>query len=615
MTRYNNPLPHNQVPPTQGRPAQHAAPAQHGGHLPYGAQERPAWPQDAHQQIPAAAYPDQGYPAEQRAAPGHDPYAALRPDGYGYAQQPQTAHADPFAHAGYNAPQGFGARPPQNHHQQQHQPQPQPPAYDAYGAADDRFGAGAFAPAPQLGNGQSASDFANSPAAAFGAAASAFAAQHAPPQQPYAAQAAGRGYDMPAPLAQPQHVQPSAYDSLAVPQAHAAHGVADTWGNQGLALDPQDYQHGHGYGDPSLGGQADHQWGAEAYGQPQQHGDPNGAYMAAHQGQASFDQSYADDDVHYEDEPQQGRSWKKIAVMFGCMAVIGTVMAVSYDSLMGGGGGGPTPVVKGAEGPSKVKPSDPGGKQFAHTDSKIMGRLGEGGSQQAADPAGVRKVPVVDVGPDGSIRPPSSSQDETRAVVAVPGLTVIDGLGGPSPNRPNAPGAQRQKNIPPGQAPPVQMVTGSNNAQPVVVAPPTQQAKSLAAKAGPDEAMAMPTKAAMAPPKAERPAPVAKKERVAAVDPSPAPRASGGAGYVAVLASVPASDSSRINALTQFADMQQKYGAILGNKTPDIREANLGEKGTYHRLLVGPPSSRDSANSVCSQLKAQGFSGCWVTAY
>lgn len=115
------------------------------------------------------------------------------------------------------------------------------------------------------------------------------------------------------------------------------------------------------------------------------------------------------------------------------------------------------------------------------------------------------------------------------------------------------------------------------------------------------------------------PAPPVKKapvKKVAAVAPAavggPAPS---GAGYVAVLASVPASGSSRIDALKQFADMQQKYGAILQNKTPDVQEANLGEKGTYHRLLVGPPGSRDSASQLCSDLKGQGYSNCWVTAY
>lgn len=60
--------------------------------------------------------------------------------------------------------------------------------------------------------------------------------------------------------------------------------------------------------------------------------------------------------------------------------------------------------------------------------------------------------------------------------------------------------------------------------------------------------------------------------------------------------------------------MQQKY-ATLQNKTPDVQEANLGEKGTYHRLLVGPPGSREQASAVCSDLKTAGYSGCWVMAY
>jgi cell division septation protein DedD len=87
-------------------------------------------------------------------------------------------------------------------------------------------------------------------------------------------------------------------------------------------------------------------------------------------------------------------------------------------------------------------------------------------------------------------------------------------------------------------------------------------------------------------------------------------------GYVAVLASVPVSGSSRINALQQYADLQQRFGGILQNKTPDVQEANLGEKGRFHRLVIGPPGSREGANSVCTQLKSAGYTAdCWVTGY
>ena len=61
--------------------------------------------------------------------------------------------------------------------------------------------------------------------------------------------------------------------------------------------------------------------------------------------------------------------------------------------------------------------------------------------------------------------------------------------------------------------------------------------------------------------------------------------------------------------------MQQQYGSVLQNRTPDVREANLGQKGIYHRLLVGPPGSRAQASALCGELKAAGYKDCWVTAY
>jgi cell division septation protein DedD len=96
---------------------------------------------------------------------------------------------------------------------------------------------------------------------------------------------------------------------------------------------------------------------------------------------------------------------------------------------------------------------------------------------------------------------------------------------------------------------------------------------------------------------------------------APVTSSGGGTGFVAVLASVPHSASSRIDALKRFADMQQKYSTALAGKTPDIATANLGAKGNFDRLVVGPPGSRQEASNVCAQLKAQGYSSCWVTSY
>ena len=70
-----------------------------------------------------------------------------------------------------------------------------------------------------------------------------------------------------------------------------------------------------------------------------------------------------------------------------------------------------------------------------------------------------------------------------------------------------------------------------------------------------------------------------------------------------------------MDALKRFADMQQKYSSVLSGKTPDVAEANLGAKGNYHRLVVGPPASRQQASMLCTDLKAQGYTDCWVTSY
>jgi hypothetical protein len=70
-----------------------------------------------------------------------------------------------------------------------------------------------------------------------------------------------------------------------------------------------------------------------------------------------------------------------------------------------------------------------------------------------------------------------------------------------------------------------------------------------------------------------------------------------------------------MDALKIFANMQETYGDVLSSKTPDVQEANLGEKGIRYRLVVGPPGSKEAAANLCTQLKTAGFVGCWVTSY
>jgi cell division protein FtsN len=66
------------------------------------------------------------------------------------------------------------------------------------------------------------------------------------------------------------------------------------------------------------------------------------------------------------------------------------------------------------------------------------------------------------------------------------------------------------------------------------------------------------------------------------------------------------SQRSEGEAQSAYRALQAKYPDQLRGRAPIIRRADLGEKGTYYRALVGPFSSAEEAAGVCSGLKAAG---------
>jgi SPOR domain len=324
-------------------------------------------------------------------------------------------------------------------------------------------------------------------------------------------------------------------------------------------------------------------------------GDPRGYGQEPFQGSADspFRHQYAEGEDDYDampdeegDEPRRGRRGLMIAgALIGAIG-LGGAMAYTYKNFIAT----PTraPVVKVSDpGPTKVKPSLSGGKEFAHTDKKLLNRLdeenqrGTGAAEERGneDPNTPRRVRSIPISPAGQV--------PVAGAAAVPGIT-LDTLGAP-PQQPSR----------------VQIPAG----------PPPQPA------ARPETPMPAPPVRVVAAPPAPSAEPAPPPRKVVAPAPPPAreaaPKASAGVvtasttGYVAVLSS----QKSRMDALKAFADLQQKYGDVLSSKTPDVQEANLGDKGIWFRAVVGPPVSRDAASGICSQLKAAGYAACWVTAY
>lgn len=610
-------------------------------------------------QQPDYGYGPEGYPEQ----PG---YAAPPPQG-GYAHaQPQGGYAHPPQQSGY-APQFEPYQPPQ------------PPQYAddprhatlAHGGEQswDQHAGGHW---PQHEPAQA------QPAHRAGYAPRTHPSQHAnaaPPVDPaaydagYGQPAASDPYQPPGPPAAhaPPHLRGATYDQSPAyqaeqpgwPQPPADEVYAQqepAWPQQGYEPAPYPPAQGYeqqGYGQP--GGYTNPDYDAQAYGyadprygdagapypefgnaagQPQEFdadprfGPADAGYAPPVAAQQDYDdQDYDPEEMAYEDDPPSGRSrFVKMAAALVVAIGIGGGLAYGYKTFMAPSASDKPPVVRKASAPAKIKPDEPGGKKFAHTDSKILGRLSdadakakdEADAESDAGSGGTRKVSTMVIGRDGSI---VSSPDTERApparlpeaVSPVPGMTIVDGFGGrqpqvsaqPPPSAPamvnaTGPSAKAAEPPPPAAAPQAPAPAAKAPAKPVVIA-----------RTDPDPE---PPKPAASAPKAapSKPAPATQTARAA---PTRQPVSASGAGYVAVLASIPRSSSSRMSALARFADLQQQYAAQLGGKTPDVQEANLGEKGTYHRLIVGPPGSRQEANRLCSELKAAGYPSCWIKSY
>lgn len=364
-------------------------------------------------------------------------------------------------------------------------------------------------------------------------------------------------------------------------------------------------------------------FGHDPYQQQNQHGDPQLGFGQADGGE--LEPVYNDEEYEYEDEEVAPRSRRPImilAALIGAIAIGGGV-AYGYKKLTGGSHPeGEPPVIKSDDYAAKTKPADAGGKQFPYSDTKIMGRLGDGTSSASADsangsspgtaddassdPDGPRKVSTLVVGRDGSIMAPATpTQDQapvpSQGSTGVPGTSLIDF------------GQQQQQAAANPPSPPPQAPAADNApSEPDDAAPPQQKSKPVKITTinSPDgEGAATPPKKKYK--KVARAEPTVETD---ATSDAPPVTTHSGTGFVAVLASIPHSSSSRIDALKRFADMQQKYSTALAGKTPDIASANLA-KGVYDRLVVGPPGSREQASNVCVQLKAEGYQSCWVTSY
>ncbi len=68
------------------------------------------------------------------------------------------------------------------------------------------------------------------------------------------------------------------------------------------------------------------------------------------------------------------------------------------------------------------------------------------------------------------------------------------------------------------------------------------------------------------------------------------------------------------DALAAFSGLQQKYSNVIGDYRPLIQRADLGARGIWYRVRVGPMKTKEDAANVCSELKTNGYKNCLVAS-
>lgn len=110
---------------------------------------------------------------------------------------------------------------------------------------------------------------------------------------------------------------------------------------------------------------------------------------------------------------------------------------------------------------------------------------------------------------------------------------------------------------------------------------------------------------------ARKPILVNPQTQTAAATSAPAPAAEPAAGGEQYVVQV-AARQSQTDALAAFADLQQRYPSLLNSYRPIIQRADLGAKGIWYRLRVGPMSEKTAAATLCEKLKSAGMPSCLV---
>lgn len=273
------------------------------------------------------------------------------------------------------------------------------------------------------------------------------------------------------------------------------------------------------------------------------------------------------------------------------LAMFGGVVWLAYTQGVARGRS-ETPVLAAAGGPERVAPPQDGNNSVPYQGFKIY-------EQPAPSDDGAEAAP-----PQGPAKP-----------AEVPKQAQAPAPAAPVPEKPAAPVPEKTVAAPPPPKPvPAPVAKAAPPAPKPAPAPKSMAALIQQANSAPE-----PKPAAKAPAPSAKLAPPAKPVPITSGVATGAPRALGGKQVAAapVVAPVaPASAGGYVlqigayksqgDAETAWKAYKARHAALLTGYSDDIRQVDLGEKGTWYRLRIGGLSDREVANALCDRLKSDG---------
>lgn len=243
-----------------------------------------------------------------------------------------------------------------------------------------------------------------------------------------------------------------------------------------------------------------------------------------------------------------------------CMGFVALVWAWAFQR--GPGEGGADVPLLTADQPTREKPGDPGGMKVSDIDplQYDSGRTAP-------------RVENILPGPDKPLPQPVPEQ---RAATV-----------------PAAPSDAQTPMAPPAAAP-IQTADAS-----VSAGPPLKLVPDIAPPAVKPAAIAAP--APMVKPQGKQPAKPETKSAATPKQPEERAMTVSPGGYRVQLASLKsAADAHKVS-----DKLKRSYGEVLGAVSLSVMQVNLGDRGTYFRVMAGP-MSQNSASQVCDALKQRG---------